>query len=193
MKKINIKPRAIMYPAPAVIVSAYNENGKADACTLAFATMCSHKPPCVMIAINTTAKRKTLKDILETREFVLGFPSIDQIAEADYLGMFSGHDEDKLENISWTTKKGDNVNAPVINELKVSVECKVINVVDDVGSHTQITGEIVNILADEDVLDDNGRISMELVDPIVYDDVLYDYFEIGKKKSDAFKPGLTLK
>ncbi|HIH35571.1 MAG TPA: flavin reductase family protein [Methanosphaera sp.] len=193
MKKINIKPRAIMYPAPAVIVSAYDENGKADACTLAFATMCSHKPPCVMIAINTTAKRKTLKDILETREFVLGFPSIDQIAEADYLGMFSGHDEDKLENISWTTKKGDNVNAPVINELKVSVECKVINVVDDVGSHTQITGEIVNILADEDVLDDNGRISMELVDPIVYDDVLYDYFEIGKKKSDAFKPGLTLK
>lgn len=193
MKKINITPRAIMYPAPAVIVSAYDENGKADACTLAFATMCSHKPPCVMIAINTTAKRKTLKDILETREFVLGFPSIDQIAEADYLGMFSGHDEDKLENISWTTKKGDNVNAPVINELKVSVECKVINVVDDVGSHTQITGEIVNILADEDVLDDNGRISMELVDPIVYDDVLYDYFEIGKKKSDAFKPGLTLK
>lgn len=193
MKKINIKPRAIMYPAPAVIMSAYDENGKADACTLAFATMCSHKPPCVMIAINTTAKRKTLKDILETREFVLGFPSIDQIAEADYLGMFSGHDEDKLENISWTTKKGDNVNAPVINELKVSVECKVINVVDDVGSHTQITGEIVNILADEDVLDDNGRISMELVDPIVYDDVLYDYFEIGKKKSDAFKPGLTLK
>lgn len=193
MKKINIKPRAIMYPAPAVIVSAYDENGKADACTLAFATMCSHKPPCVMIAINTTAKRKTLKDILETREFVLGFPSIDQIAEADYLGMFSGHDEDKLENVSWTTKKGDNVNAPVINELKVSVECKVINVVDDVGSHTQITGEIVNILADEDVLDDNGRISMELVDPIVYDDVLYDYFEIGKKKSDAFKPGLTLK
>ncbi len=193
MKKINITPRAIKYPAPAVIVSAYDENGKADACTLAFATMCSHKPPCVMIAINTTAKRKTLKDILETREFVLGFPSIDQIAEADYLGMFSGHDEDKLENISWTTKKGDNVNAPVINELKVSVECKVINVVDDVGSHTQITGEIVNILADEDVLDDNGRISMELVDPIVYDDVLYDYFEIGKKKSDAFKPGLTLK
>ena len=193
MKKVNIKPRAIMYPAPAVIVSAYDENGKADACTLAFATMCSHKPPCVMIAINTTAKRKTLKDILETREFVLGFPSIDQIAEADYLGMFSGHDEDKLENISWTTKKGDNANAPVINELKVSVECKVINVVDDVGSHTQITGEIVNILADEDVLDDNGRISMELVNPIVYDDVLYDYFEIGKKKSDAFKPGLKLK
>lgn len=193
MKKVNIKPRAIMYPAPAVIVSAYDENDKADACTLAFATMCSHKPPCVMIAINTTAKRKTLKDILERKEFILGFPCIDQIAEADYLGMFSGHDEDKLENISWTTRKGENVNAPVINELKVSVECKVINVVDDVGSHTQITGEIINILADEDVLDDDGKISMEKVNPIVYDDILYDYFEIGKKKSDAFKPGLKLK
>ena len=62
-EKINIKPRAIMYPAPAIIVSAYDDNKKADACTLAFATMCSHKPPCIMIAINSTAKRKTLKDI----------------------------------------------------------------------------------------------------------------------------------
>jgi flavin reductase (DIM6/NTAB) family NADH-FMN oxidoreductase RutF len=85
------------------------------------------------------------------------------------------------------------VNAPVINQLKVSLECKVINIVDDVGSHTQITGEIVNIIADEDVLNTDGKISLELLDPIVYDDVLYDYFEVGKKKSDAFKPGLKLR
>ncbi len=193
MKKVNIKPRAIMYPAPAVIVSAYDEYEKADACTLAFATMCSHNPPCVMIAINSTAKRKTLNDILQTRDFVLGFPNIDQIAEADYLGMFSGYDEDKLDNISWTTRKSENVNAPIINELMVSVECRVVNIVENVGSHTQITGEIVNIVAEEDVLDENGKISLKLLNPIVYDDVLYDYFEVGNKKNDAFKPGLTFK
>lgn len=193
MKKVNIKPRAIMYPAPAVIVSAYDEYEKADVCTLAFATMCSHNPPCVMIAINSTAKRKTLNDILQTRDFVLGFPNIDQIAEADYLGMFSGYDEDKLDNISWTTRKSENVNSPIINELMVSVECRVVNIVENVGSHTQITGEIVNIVAEEDVLDENGKISLKLLNPIVYDDVLYDYFEVGNKKNDAFKPGLTFK
>ena len=62
--KVSLKPRSMMFPAPAVVASAYDENGKADACTLAFATMCSHHPPAVMIAINTTLKRKTLKSIL---------------------------------------------------------------------------------------------------------------------------------
>ena len=69
-EKVNIKPRAMMYPAPAVIASAYDNDGKADACTLAFATMCSHKPPAVMIAINSTLKRKTLADILEQRNLL---------------------------------------------------------------------------------------------------------------------------
>ncbi len=129
-KKVNLKPRAMMYPSPAVIASAYDENGRADACTLAFATMCSHHPPAVMIAINSTAKRKTLKSILEREEFVLGFPSANQVAETDYIGMASGYDVDKLEKVGFTTTKAKEVNAPVINEMKVSVECKVMNIVE---------------------------------------------------------------
>ncbi len=74
-EKVNLKPRAMMYPSPAVIASAYDKDGKADSCTLAFAAMCSHHPPAVMIAINSTAKRKTLKSILEMKEFVVGFPT----------------------------------------------------------------------------------------------------------------------
>ena len=190
--KISLKPRALMYPAPAVIASAYDENDKADACTLAFATMCSHIPPCLMIAINSTAKRKTLKDILERREFVVGFPDIDKIDETDYIGIVSGYDEDKLDKVSWTTCCGEIVHAPVINELKLSVECKVVNVVE-VGSHTQITGEIVNILADKSVLNEDGKISLELLRPIVYDDVLYNYFDVGSKIKNAFSSGLKYK
>ena len=192
MKKVNLKPRAVMYPAPAVIVSAYDIEGRADACTLAFASMCSHHPPCVMIAINATAKRKTLKDILNKREFVLGFPSISQVAQTDYLGIASGYDEDKLKKVSFSTTPAEHVDAPVINELKVSLECRVVNTVT-VGSHTQITGEIVNILADEDVLDDNGKLSLKLLKPVVYDDVLYDYLSVGEKICDAFNIGLKYK
>ena len=190
--KVNIKPRAVMYPAPAVIASAYDENGRADACTLAFATMCSHFPPCIMIAINSTAKRKTLKDILERKEFELGFPNVEQIAQTDYLGIVSGYDEDKIKKVSFTISQAKKVNAPIINELRVSLECKVVNIIE-VGSHTQITGEIVNIVADEEVLDENDRISLELLRPIVYDDVLYDYFEVGQKIEDAFNFGLKFK
>ena len=187
--KQKIKPRSMMYPAPAVVASAYDECGNADACTLAFASMCSHRPPAVMIAINSTLKRKTLKDILESKEFALGFPSAEHAAKVDYLGIASGYDTDKLEDVNFTHKIADYVNAPIINEFKVSLECKVIDV-NPVGSHTQITGEIVNVLADESVLNEKGKIQFEKLNPLCYDDVTHSYFAIGEKIADAFKAGL---
>ena len=82
MKK-SLKLRAVVSPTPAIIAAAYDENGKAAACTLAFYTPTSHKPPCLTIAINATAKRKTLKSILHSGAFTVGYPSIEQVAEAD--------------------------------------------------------------------------------------------------------------
>ena len=187
--KRNLKPRSMMYPAPAVIATAFDKNGKADCCTLAFATMCSHHPPAVMIAINTTLKRKTLKSILQTKEFCIGFPSAEHVAQTDYMGIASGYDTDKIDDVGFTFKKAEVVNAPVINEFKVSLECKVIHIAE-VGSHTQITGEIVNVQAEEDVLDEKGKISYEKLNPLGYDDVSHSYFEIGDKIADAFKVGL---
>ena len=74
--KQELKLRAVVAPTETVIVSAYDGNGRADACTLAFYMVSSHIPPCVTIAINATQRRKTLKDILESRAFVLGFPGL---------------------------------------------------------------------------------------------------------------------
>ena len=182
----------MMYPSPAVVASAYDENGKADACTLAFAAMCSHHPPAVMIAINTTLKRKTLKSILYSKEFCVGFPSADQAAETDYLGMASGYDTDKIGDIGYTYKDAEIVNAPVINEFRASLECRLISV-NEVGSHTQLTGEIVNVQADEDILNEKGKISFEKLNPLAYDDVTHSYFKIGDKIADAFKAGLKFK
>lgn len=190
--KVNLKPRSMMYPSPAVVASAYDSEGKADACTLAFATMCSHKPPAVMIAINSTLKRKTLKSILERQEFCIGFPSAEHVAQTDYLGIFSGYDTDKIDDVGFTHKKAETVNAPVINEFRVSVECRVMHVAE-VGSHTQITGEVLNIQADEDVLNDRGKVDFEKLDPLAYDDVGYDYYMMGEKIASAFKVGLKYK
>ena len=125
---------------------------------------------------------------MERKEFVVGFPTIEQAAETDYIGIASGYDEDKLAKVGFTTTKAKKVNAPIINEMKVSIECKVMNIVE-VGSHTQITGEIVNIQADEDVLGEKGRVDLKLLNPIVYDDVLYDYYAVGNKIADAFNIG----
>ena len=155
MKKL-LKLRAVVSPTPAIIAAVYDENGKADACTLAFYTPTSHKPPCLTIAINATAKRKTLKSILRSGVFTIGYPSIEQAAEADYIGIASGYEHDKIAEVGWTVTRAEKVNAPVINELKLVVECKVVNTVT-IGSHVQITGEVVNIQADESILDERGR------------------------------------
>lgn len=190
--KVNLKPHAMMYPSPAVVASAYDNDGKVDACTLAFAAMCSHRPPAVMIAINSTLKRKTLASILKTKEFCLGFPSIEHVREVDYLGIESGYNLDKIDKIRFTTKKGEFVNAPIINEFKVSIECRVMDI-KEVGSHTQITGEILNIQAEESVLDDRNKVVLGLLNPIAYDDISHSYFKMGGKIADGFKVGLKFR
>ena len=190
--KVNVKNHTMMYPAPAVVASAYDEDGNADACTLAFAAMCSHRPPAVMIAINSTLKRKTLKSILRTKEFCVAFAGTEHAAEVDYLGIESGYRADKLSKIGFTHKKGEKVNAPVIQEFKLSLECRVMHTAE-VGSHTQITGEIVNVQADSDIVDEKGKIIVEKLNPIVYDDITHSYYELGDKISDAFKPGVKFR
>lgn len=187
--KVNLKPKTVMYPSPAVIATAFDENDNPDSCTLAFAAPISHFPPAIVIGINSTLKRKTLVSILKSKEFCVGFPSANHAAEADYIGIDSSYDVDKIERVGWTFEDGDIVHAPVINELKVTAECKVIDI-KEVGSHTQITGEIVNIRADENVLDESGKIDFEKLNPLLYDVLKRDYYCIGDKVADAFNVGL---
>lgn len=191
-EKIELQTRAFVAPAETVVVSAYDETGKADACTLAFFMPSSHVPPCVTIAINATAQRKNLKSILASGAFVVGYPDADQIREADYLGVESGYNTDKLKNIGFTTTPGKAVHAPVIDAMKVSLECEVVHTVT-VGSHTQITGEIKLIQADKDIVDEKGRVMIEKMNPLIYNEEGLTYHVVGKAVSEAFKPGAVLR
>ena len=84
------------------------------------------------------------------------------------------------------------MNAPIIEEFRVSLECRVMHIAE-VGSHTQITGEIVNVQADESVLNDKDKIDFELLNPLAYDDITHSYYMTGEKIDNAFKPGLKFK
>lgn len=192
MAKRELKLHAVVSPTETVVVSAYDKDGKADACTLAFYMVSSHIPPCVTIAINATQRRKTLADMLESKAFVLGFPGADQIKEADYLGVESGYAADKLANIGWTVSEGRTVHAPIIDAMRLSLECEVVHTVT-VGSHMQITGEVKNIIADEEILDERGRVVIEKLQPVIYDEEQVRYLSIGEKISDAFRPGMRMK
>lgn len=187
-----MKLHAVVAPTQTVIASAYDRDGKADACTLAFYMVSSHIPPCVTIAINATAQRKTLQSILDRKAFAVGFPSCDQVREADYLGVESGYNADKLKNIGFTTTKARTVHAPIINELLLSLECELVHTVT-VGSHMQLVGEVKNILADESILNDQNKILLSKLQPIIYDGEGYAYSALGEKVSDTFKAGIELK
>ena len=188
MPKKNLKMRVVVAPTPTVIAAAYDENGKADACTLAFYSPVSHVPPCVVIGINATQKRKTLKSILSSGAFSIGYPSTDQVKEADYIGVDSGYDTDKLANVGYTVTEGQTVHVPVIDQMKLSLECKVVHTVT-VGSHMQITGEITNIQADEEILDEKGRVILEKLRPLIYDEEGFSYHTLGESFADSFKTG----
>lgn len=192
MAKKELRIHSIVAPTETVIVSAYDKDGKADACTLAFYMVSSHVPPCVTIAINATQKRKTLKGILESKAFVLSFPSTDQVREADYLGVESGYNTDKLRNIGFTVSDAETVNAPVINEMLLSLECEVVHTVT-VGSHMQVTGEVKRILADESVLNEKDKIVLEKLKPIIYDEEQVRYLSVGETITDAFKTGMDIR
>lgn len=192
MAKKELKLHAVVSPTETVVVSAYDKDGKADACTLAFYMVSSHVPPCVTIAINATQRRKTLADMLENNAFVLGFPSIDQVREADYLGVESGYNSDKLKDIGFSVSNAKTVHAPIINEMLLSLECEIVHTVT-VGSHMQVTGEVKRILADESILNEKGRIVLEKLKPIIYDEEQMRYLNVGEVISDAFKPRAEMK
>ena len=190
--KTNLKARAFVAPTPTVVAAAYDDAGGADACTLAFVMMSSHKPPCVTIAINATLKRKTLKSILARGAFTVNYPNMAQSKEVDYLGVESGYDADKLTAIGYTVSTGEASGAPVIDQMPLALECKVVHTVT-VGSHTQITGEIINICADESVVNADGKVDLDALAPMIYDEESLSYRNLGPKAADAFKPGAALR
>jgi len=192
MAKKELKLHSIVSPTETVVVSAYDENGVAQACTLAFYMVSSHVPPCVTIAINATQKRKTLKAMLQNKSFVLGYPSAEHVREADYLGVETGYNTDKLAKIGFTTSEAKTVHAPIINEFLLSLECEIVHTVT-IGSHTQVTGEVKRILADETILNERDRIDIRKLKPVIYDEEQFQYLFVGEKIADAFKIGMELK
>lgn len=134
------------------------------------------------------SQKKNIKRYFKKEEFSLAFPGVEYVSETDYLGIETGYNTDKIEKIGFTTSKASKVDAPIINEFKLSLECRLLEKTD-VGSHTQLIAEIVNIQADKDILNEKGKVDLKLLNPIVYDDVGYDYYKVGDKIADAFKTG----
>lgn len=183
----NFGAKPFMYPLPVLIVAAYDEKGIPNAMNAAWGTIADFN----QVAICLAKEHKTTENILKTKAFTVSMADDKHVREADYLGIVSGNQvPDKLAKAGLHTEKSELVNAPVIEELPLTMECKFISYDEET---ELLIGEIVNVSADEDVLDGEGKIDLKKFKPIAYDSANHAYYTLGEKVGTAFSDGNQLK
>lgn len=179
-------PKTWLYPMPVFIVAAYDSEGKANAMTAAWGGIYTDDK----IGICLSEEHRTTANILSTKAFTVSMATVQEVAACDYIGIVSGNKEaDKLERAGFHVVKSRNVNAPIIEELPMTMECEFVSY--DSESNFLI-GRIVNVCADESVITD-GKIDPFKLQPVTYDPVNHHYIALGAKAGNAFSDGKELK
>lgn len=177
--RTNFGPQSWIYPEPVLIIGTYDADGKANAMNAAWGGI--HDTNEIGICLSTG--HKTTKNILENKAFTVSFAVAKYTKECDYLGMVTGNKvEDKLERAGLHTEKASKVNAPVILELPLCLECEFIHYDEDSG---YLTAKIVNVNADESILT-NGKVDVDKLEPIAFDPANNQYRKLGEVTGKAF-------
>ena len=175
------------YPQPVFIIASYDEEGRADAMNAAWGGISDD----TQISLCLSAEHKTVKNIQARGAFTVSMADAAHVIACDYVGIVSGNDvPDKLEKAGFHTTKSQFVDAPLIDELPMAVECRLISYDPET---CRTVGEIVNVCADESILDERGKIDPDRLQPIVFDPVNNAYRKLGEKAGYAFRDGLQLK
>jgi flavin reductase (DIM6/NTAB) family NADH-FMN oxidoreductase RutF len=189
MKK-SLGAKTILYPTPVLIVGTYDAAGKPNAMTAAWGGICCSSPPCVAISLRKATY--TYGNVVQQGAFTINIPSEKYAREADYFGMVSGKKKDKFAETGLTPVRSTLVNAPYIAEFPFALECKLIQQIE-LGLHTQFIGEILDIKAEDTVLDAKGMLDIEKVKPFFFAPEANAYFGTGKWLGEAFSIGGDVK
>jgi len=180
MKK-NLKAVSGIFPMPVLMIGTYNEDGSVDVMNAAWGMAQSMNE----LKLCLTESHKTVKNIKRTGYCTVALGTRDYVAECDYLGMVSANNvKDKFEKSGLHAVKSENVDAPVIEEYPICMECRLVGFEDD---GTLV--EVVNVLADEKYLDENGKLKLDEIGIISYDPYGHGYYEVGRKVGQAFSDG----
>ncbi|MGQ3684349.1 MAG: flavin reductase family protein [Candidatus Loosdrechtia sp.] len=188
MKK-SLGAKAILYPTPVLIIGSYDKDGKPNAMNVAWGGLCCSNPPSVAISLRKATY--SYGNITEKKAFTVNIPSQNYVKQADYFGIASGGKEDKFSVTGLTAVKSDFVDAPYISEFPLVLECKLTHTIE-IGLHTQFIGEIVDIKAEDSVLDENMSIDAEKIHPVLYAPETRAYYGMGEYLGKAFSIGKQL-
>ena len=183
----NLGTKAILYPMPVLIIGTYDQKGTPNAMNAAWGGISEETE----ISICVDDSHKTADNVISSGAFTVSIADKNNVVAADYVGIVSGNNqEDKIAKCGWTAEKSDFVNAPLFKELPLTLECKLKSYDKDT---CRLVGEIVNISADESILDEKGKITLDKFFPITYDPVGHTYRTLGEIVGKAFSDGKNLK
>lgn len=182
----NFGTKSWFYPLPVLIISTYSEDGSVDAMNAAWGGLYDADK----LVLCLSAGHRTTANIKAKGAFTVSFADVSHVIPSDYVGLVSANFEpNKLEKSGFHTIKSQFVDAPLIDELPVALECRLLKVNED----GNIIGQIVNVSIDESVLDEFGRLDMEKFHPISFEPVNNGYHALGEKVGVAFHDGAELK
>ena len=183
----NFGAKPFLYPQPVLIIASYDENGVPDAMNAAWGGISESD----QISMCLSPGHKTVKNILARKAFTVSMADAAHVTECDYVGIVSANQvPDRLAKAGFQTTKSEFVDAPLINELPMALECRLVSYDED---SCCMVGEIVNVCADESVLDADGKIDPDKLEPITFDPVHNVYRKLGETVGNAFRDGLKLK
>ena len=182
----NFGTKSWFYPLPVLIIGSYNEDGTPDAMNAAWGGLYDSDK----VVLCLSSSHKTTANIQKRGAFTVSFADAGHLVPADYVGMVSLHHEPhKMEKSGFHTVKSDYVDAPLIDELPVALECRLCKINED----GNIIGQIVNVSIDEEVLGSDGNLDFSKFRPISFEPVHNGYHLMGERIGNAFQDGGTLK
>lgn len=183
----NFGAKHYTYPQPVFIIGTYGADGTPNAMNAAWGGISGDTE----LSMCLGPKHKTVENILARGAFTVSMANVAHMVGCDYVGLVSGNDvPNKLERAGFHALKAEFVDAPYFEELPMTLECKLINYDEE---SCRMVGEIVNVSADELILDESGKIDPKKLNPIIYDTVHHAYWTLGERVGHAFHDGLELK
>ena len=183
----NFGAKSMCYPMPVFIIGTYNADGTPNAMNAAWGGISEEAE----ISICVDNNHKTAENLLARKAFTVSMATAKYVAACDYVGIVSGNKEpDKFAKAGFHATKSEFVDAPLIDELPMTLECELISYDEET---CRLVGRIVNVSADEAVLGENGKVDISKLQPISYDPMNHDYLALGEKVGNAFKDGTKLK
>lgn len=186
--KRNITTTEAIFPMPVLMVATYNDDGTVDVMNAAWGTMLERN----YVVLNLTKTHKTVQNIFKRHGFTVSIADAKHVVEADYFGVVSAKNTlKKFENSGLTSVKSSLVDAPIVNEFPICIECEFIEYQDDEYG-CGVIGKVVNVSADERVLS-GDKVDISKVQAIAFDPYTHGYYKVTERVGEAFKDGLKLK